>query len=45
MTQAQQKKLDTLIGKLEAFQHEVKDDKGLLRNAKDELIRFRKEAA
>lgn len=45
MTKAQEKKLDALIGKLEAFQHEVKDEAGLLRKAKDELIQFRKREA
>jgi hypothetical protein len=45
MTKVQLKKLETLIGKLEALQHEVKDEKGLLMTAKEDLMRFRKEAA
>lgn len=45
MTQAQQKKLEAIIGKLEALQHEVKDDTGLLRDAKSDLIRFWQTAA
>lgn len=42
MTSQQQKKLEALIGKLEALQHEVKDETGLLASAKSDLIEFRK---
>lgn len=44
MTKAQQKKLDRLIGELEAFQHQVTDEAGNLQRAKNALNDFRRAA-
>jgi hypothetical protein len=44
MTKAQIKKLDRLIGELEAFQRTVKDETGDLQRAKNALNDFRRAA-
>ena len=45
MTKAQRIKLETIIGKLEALQHEVRDDAGTLTAAKSALLRFLRDAS